>query len=41
MEILKALKTYPKVIPCKFKNHLCVGIGCEDFAKVPYHGSTW
>jgi hypothetical protein len=42
MEMLKALKTHPKVIPWKFKNHLCVGLVCHvqykvkiDFIDIP------
>jgi len=43
MEMLRALQICPKIVPCKFRNHVCVGPGCEvikDFADVPYHGRT-
>lgn len=43
MEMLRALQICPKIVPCKFRNHVCVGPGCEvikDFAEVPYHGRT-
>ncbi len=42
MEILRPLKTHPKVIPMKINNHLGVGLGFQmsckvkiDFVEVP------
>jgi hypothetical protein len=29
MEMLRALKRYLKVVSWKFKNHFCVGLGCQ------------
>jgi hypothetical protein len=47
METLKALKTHPKVIPWKFKNHLCVGLVCHvqykvkiEFIDIPTYYNT-